>query len=722
MSASDRAATSSFHIDGMDCAEEVAVLKRAVGPLVGGDENLSFEVLYGKMTVLENSAGWSADAIATAVSRTGMTARPWRETDGNESPTDDTFWQRRGRSLLCWASGVLLLAAFMVHSVDAGSLLAALESESIPLPAIVLYLFATVAGAWFILPKALYAARTLRPDMNLLMLVAVGGAIGIGEWFEAATVSFLFALALLLEKWSVGRARRAIGALMKLSPDVARVVDPKTNRTRELPVSDVPVGTLVRIRAGDKVPLDGQVTAGSTSIDQSAITGESMPVPKNEGDEVYAGTVNGTGTIEVQITKAAGDTALAAIIRLVAEAQARRSPSEQWVERFARYYTPIMMALAVGLAVLPPLFDGGWEIWLYRALVLLVIACPCALVISTPVSVVAGLAAAARAGVLIKGGNHLEAPAGFQAVAFDKTGTLTHGRPRVQQIVALNGHSEEEVLARAAALEVDSSHPLALAVLEAAQTRSVSFGRAESVTSLPGKGAEGEIDGRRFWIGSHRLMEEQGAETPEFHRLASEMEDAGHSLVAVGNDDHICGLLGVADGIREGAAQMLSQLRELGIPTLVMLTGDNEGTARAVAEAIGLEDFRAELLPPEKVSAVAGLRESFESVAMVGDGVNDAPALATATVGIAMGAVGTDAAIETADIALMSDDLSRLPWLVRHSRRVLRVIRQNIFFSLAVKAVFIALAALGMATLWMAIAADMGASLLVVANGLRLLR
>ncbi|MFQ5528071.1 MAG: heavy metal translocating P-type ATPase, partial [Thermoanaerobaculia bacterium] len=326
------------------------------------------------------------------------------------------------------------------------------------------------------------------------------------------------------------------------------------------------------------------------------------------------------------------------------------------------------------------------------------------------------------AGVLIKGGNHLEAPAGFQAIAFDKTGTLTHGRPQVQRIVGLNGHTEEEVLARAAALEVDSSHPLALAVLEEARRQAVSHGRAKSVTTLPGKGAEGDVDGRRFWIGSHRLMEEKGAETPEFHQLALEMEDAGHSLVAVGNDDHICGLLGVADGIRDDTAAVLDELRELGVPELVMLTGDNEGTARAVAEAIGLEDYRAELLPPEKVAAVASLRERLASVAMVGDGVNDAPALATATAGIAMGAAGTDAAIETADIALMSDDLSKLPWLVRHSRRVLRIIRQNIFFSLAVKAAFIALAALGMATLWMAIAADMGASLLVVANGLRLLR
>lgn len=720
---SDPSQSVAFRIDGMDCAEEVAALKRAVGPLVGGAENLSFEVLNGKMTLLKGGEGVAAASIVEAVAKTGMKAGVWRTADAGDVTDQPTFWQRRGRSILCWLSGVFLLAAFALQAVSEGGILRALQAENVPLSAIVLYITAILAGAWFIIPKAIFAAKALRPDMNLLMLVAVIGAIGIGEWLEAATVSFLFAMALLLEKWSIGRARRAIGALMQLSPDLARVVDPESGRTREVEVSDVPLGALVRVRPGDKVPLDGKIVAGNTSIDQSAITGESIPVARGKGDDVFAGTVNGSGAIEVRVTKAAGDTMLAGIIRLVAEAQAQRSPSEQWVEHFARYYTPIMMALAVGVVVLPPLVWGGsWAVWFYRGLVLLVIACPCALVISTPVSVVAGLASAARAGVLIKGGSHLEAPAGFRAIAFDKTGTLTYGRPHVQQIVGFNGHSEDEVLARAAALEVDSNHPLAVAVLAEAKKRNIQFDRAESVSSLPGKGAEGEIDGRRFWIGSHRLMEEKGAETPEFHRLAANLEDAGHSLVAVGNDDHVCGLLGVADGVREGTTEVLQRLRELGIQELVMLTGDNSGTAKAVAEAIGLENYQAELLPDEKVAAVAKLRETFESVAMVGDGVNDAPALATAMTGIAMGAAGSDAAIETADIALMLDDLERLPWLILHSRRVLRIIRQNIIFSLAVKAAFITLAALGMATLWMAIAADMGASLLVVANGLRLLR
>ena len=712
----------AYRIDGLDCAEEVAILRREIGPLVGGAENLSFEVLHGKMTLLQGSESISERRIIGAVAKTGMTAVPWGLVRENQAG-DEALWSRSGRELLCTISGMLLVAAFATQVVTEGGLLQALKADIVPPFARLLYIAAAICGAWFVVPKALYSLRSLRPDMNLLMVVAVIGAIGIGEWFEAAAVSFLFSLALLLERWSVGRARKAIGALMELSPEVARVIDPETGKTRQVPAEEVPVGALVRIRPGDRVPLDGRIETGTTAVDQSTVTGESMPVPKEGGDLVFAGTVNGNGAIDVRVEKRAEDTTLARIIQLVAEAQARRSPSEQWVDRFARVYTPIMMVLAVAVALLPPLLAGGdGSLWFYRALVLLVIACPCALVISTPVSVVAGLASAARAGVLIKGGGHLEAPARFQAIAFDKTGTLTHGRPSVQSVHTFNGHTDDELLARAAALEADSSHPLARAVLAEAAARGVHFEPATSVTLLPGRGSEGVVLGRRFWVGSHRLMEEQGAETPEYHRLAERLEDEGHSLVAVGNDEHVCGLIGVADGIRDSARGAIEELRGLGIQELVMLTGDNWGTARSVAEEIGLEDYRSELLPEEKVAAVAALTERLGTVAMVGDGVNDAPALATATSGIAMGAAGTDAAIETADIALMSDDLARLPWLVGHSRRVIRVIRQNIAFAIGIKAAFVVLAAMGVATLWMAIAADMGASLLVVANGLRLLR
>ena len=559
--------------------------------------------------------------------------------------------------------------------------------------------------------------------MNLLMTIAVLGAIAIGEWFEAAAVSFLFALALLLESWSVGRARRAIGALMDLSPETARVRSPSGGEVVELEVDEVPMGSVVLVRPGERIPLDGEIVEGETAVDQSPITGESVPVAKAPGDEVFAGTINGDGAFEMRSSKLAGESTLARIISLVEDAQARRAPSEQWVERFARVYTPAVLALAVLLALLPPLLAGAsWGAWLYTALVLLVIACPCALVISTPVSIVAGLASAARAGVLIKGGAYLEAPSRWRAVAVDKTGTLTYGRPRVQRVIPLNGHSEQELLERAAALEAESTHPLARAVLAAADERSVAYTPAVALKALPGRGAEGRLGEEHFWIGSHRLMEEKGAESEEAHRLAMELEDAGHSLVAVGNDEHVCGLISVADQVRPEAAQAVRDLKALGVSPVVMLTGDNQRTADAVATTTGVSEARAELLPDEKVEAMAALTKAHGQVAMVGDGVNDAPAMAASSCGVAMGAAGTDAALETADIALMSDDLSRLPWLVGHSRRTVAIVRQNIVFALAVKAAFVGLAIFGMATLWMAIAADMGASLLVIFNGLRLLR
>ncbi|MDH3255825.1 MAG: heavy metal translocating P-type ATPase, partial [Acidobacteriota bacterium] len=656
-------------------------------------------------------------------SQTGLAARPWHTAkEGSDGARGS--WETHRRTVLCTVSGVLLALAFFTHALTGGGILSALRGESvIPTVAVALYGAAAVCGAWFVVPKAIFAARRLRPDMNLLMVIAVVGAIGLGEWFEAATVSFLFSLALLLERWSVGRARRAIEALLELSPDLARVVDTESGETQELAVGSVTPGRTVRVRPGEKVPLDGKVLDGITSVNQAAVTGESMPVPKCVGDAVFAGSLNGEGTFDFLVTRPSTETTLARIIHQVEQARASRAPSEQWVERFARYYTPIMLALAVGIAIIPPLMShGSWAVWFYRALVLLVIACPCALVISTPVSVVAALAAAARSGVLVKGGIYLETPAAFRVIAFDKTGTLTYGRPAIQRILSLNAHTEEDLLARAAALEAESNHPLARAIMAAASERHIDFARAESVRSIPGKGAEGLIDGRRFWIGSHRLMEAKHADTGEYSRLAAELEDAGHSVIAVGNDEHICGLLTIADDVRPGASSALDELRRLGIRRLVMLTGDNRGTAEKTASALGVDDWQAELLPEEKVEAVRRLTREYGSVAMVGDGVNDAPALAAATTGIAMGAAGTDVAIETADIALMSDDLEKLPWLIRHSRRLLAIIRQNIFFALGVKAIFIALAALGVATLWMAIAADMGASLLVVANGLRLLR
>lgn len=713
-----------FKIHGMDCAEEVAVLKQAVGPVVGGEGHLAFDILNGRMIVSRNVGGPPEADIVRAVHATGMRAERWRE--GEPATLGSTFWERHGRTVLSGASGLALVAGFAVHAVLTGGVGNALGSEGlgishdVPIPSRVLYGLAILAGGWFVAPKAWYAVRRLRPDMNLLMTVAVIGAIGIGEWFEGATVSFLFALSLALEAWSVGRARRAIEALMELAPPVARLLE--NGAQREVAPDRVPVGSRLLVKPGEKIPLDGRVVSGISGVNQAPITGESVPVTKEQGSEVFAGTINGDGALEVETTKPASDTTLAHIIRMVGEASSRRAPSEQWVERFARIYTPAVLTAAVLVLLIPPLmFGGSWADWFYRSLVFLVIGCPCALVISTPVTIVAALAAAARNGVLVKGGTYIEAPARLRAIALDKTGTLTRGEPEVQEVVPLHGHTDVELLQRVAGMESRSEHPLARAIVAYAQTRGVEPLPVEDFQIFQGKGATARIGDTNYWVGSHRYLEERGQETPEIHTQLEAMASSGRSVVVVGNDRHVCGLIAIADAVRPEARSIVEALHRAGIVHVVMLTGDNQATARAVAEQTGVDDVRAELLPADKVVAVEELVNKYASVGMVGDGVNDAPAMARATLGIAMGAAGSDAAIETADVALMSDDLSKVPWLIRHSKRTLAIVRQNIVLSLSVKAVFVVLTFAGAASLWAAIAADMGVSLLVIFNALRLL-
>jgi Cd2+/Zn2+-exporting ATPase len=716
------------------------VLKRELAPLVGGEERLVFDILNRKMTVASD-ASISPDVVVAVVRQTGMRAEIWREQASTR--TQEGLWHQHGRSIVTAASGTFLLAGLLTHSVVAGSVASALgfegmgASHGVPAAAKLIYTIAIISGGWFVLPKAWHAVRRLRPDMNLLMMVAVAGAVVIGEWFEAGTVSFLFAVSLALESWSVGRARRAIAALMDLAPPTARLLHPSplplTPRNEGsgvggegeevVPAERIAVGARFLVKPGERIPLDGTILRGGSNVNQAPITGESLPVLKQPGDQVFAGTINGDGAIEVECTKPASGTTLAHIIKMVGEAQSRRAPSEQWVEKFAAVYTPAVMALAVVVLVVPPLLLGGqWQEWLYRSLVLLVIACPCALVISTPVSIVAALAAAARNGVLVKGGVYVEAPARFMAIAFDKTGTLTEGRPSVVQVVPMSGHDERELLERAAALESRSDHPLAQAIVAFARDRGFSVEPAGGFQIIQGKGATGRFGGREYWLGSHRYLEERGQETTEVHQRLESLARSGHSVVVVGHDHHVCGFIGLADSVRPEARQSLAALRGAGIQHIVMLTGDNRGTAEAIARETGVDEVYAELLPADKVVSIESLVAKYSSVAMVGDGVNDAPAMARASVGIAMGAAGSDAAIETADIALMSDDLTKLPWLVQHSRRTLAIIRQNIAFSLAVKAAFVALTFAGFASLWGAITADMGASLLVISNGLRLLR
>ncbi|HWK94823.1 MAG TPA: heavy metal translocating P-type ATPase [Pseudolabrys sp.] len=698
----------SYKVTGLDCAEEVAVLRQAVGPIVGGADQLAFDILNGRMTVADDAKAIADRTIIDAVAKTGMRASLWSAGGGK----DGSDSHRRQQMLFTAASGAFVLIGAALQFMPAGA----------PRwPEILAYAVATVLGARFVAVKAWYAARNLRPDMHLLMTVAVLGAMAIGEWFEAATVAFLFALSLTLESWSVGRARRAIGALLDLAPPVALVLRPDGTEV-STPVADVRPGDQFIVPAGQRIALDGEITAGSSAVNQAPITGESVPVEKQPGAEVFAGTINGDGTLTVRATKAAQDTTLARIIRMVEDAHARRAPSEQWVERFARVYTPAVMVLAILVFVVPPLaFGQPWGDWLYRALVLLVIACPCALVISTPVSIVAALASAARAGVLVKGGAFIELPAHLRAIALDKTGTITRAEPQIAAIVPLGNHTEAELIARAAALEARSTHPLAQAILHYARERTIAPEPATEVQMLRGKGLAGIFNGEEFWLGSHRYVVERNQDSPEIRRMAEELEADGKTVIVVGNRRHVCGLIAVADTIRTEARNIVDELHKAGIAHVVMLTGDNRTTAAAIAREVGIDETYAELLPEDKVGKVEELVARFGTVAMVGDGVNDAPALARANLGIAMGSIGSDAAIETADIALMTDDVSRLPWLVRHSRRTLSVIRQNIAFALGLKAAFVVLTLFDMASLWAAIAADTGASLLVVLNGLRLL-
>lgn len=714
-----------FRVTGMDCAEEVAILKRELGPIVGGEHNLAFDVIRAKMTVTP-PAGVTVTMLQNAVSRTGMHLEEWPT---QSDSTQGTSGPRISLQLtLVAASGVLSAVGFAVHAYLSGSIGNALGSEGVgfghwpPPVAGTLYLLAVLSGVWLILPKAVYSARRLTPDMNLLMVIAVAGALVIGDWFEAATVAFLFSLSHLLESWSVGRARRAIASLLSSIPKIVRVLRASGEESR-IPPSDVAIGDLFIVLPGEEIPLDGRIVRGSSQLNEAPITGESVPKEKTAGEQVFAGTVNGDGALEIECIATVEHSKLARIVQLVEEAQTRRAPSEQWVESFARIYTPIVLLAAIAVFILPPLaFGWRWNESMYQALVLLVIACPCALVISTPVSIVAGLAAAASRGVLIKGGVYLELPSRTRVLALDKTGTLTVGHPTVAAIVPLNGHNERELLERAVALESRSDHPLARAIVLAAQEKGIVYAPATDVRIVQGKGAIGKIAGRDFWVGSHRLLKERGQETAEVDERLQDLARDGHSVVVIGNDEHVCGYFAISDQVRSQARATIQRLKELGISKTVMLTGDNQATAAAVARLTGVDEFQAELLPEDKVKVVQSLIDQYRVVAVVGDGINDAPALATATYDIAMGASGSDAAIETADIALMSDDLSNLPWLIRHSTRVLAVIRANIIFSLSVKAIVAALALLGWASLWAAIAADMGASLIVVANGLRLLR
>jgi Zn2+/Cd2+-exporting ATPase len=704
-------AESTFRIEGMDCREEVAILERRFKNLIGL-EDFSADLMGQRLHVKYDAARISTATIADAVADTGM--RAWLD---HEEPVVGRDRRMRLRQALVWTSGIALTTGMALQLAG----VAGAQGGSGHGVAVALFIIALAAGVGATAQKAWSAIRVGALDINVLMIVAAGGAALLGDWAEAATVVFLFGLAQALEARTLDRARNAIRALMDLTPAEALVRDAAGER--RLPVEAIAIGAVIVIRPGEKIPLDGQVLAGESAVNQAPVTGESLPADKAPGDEVFAGTINGRGALDVRVTRLRRDTTLARIIHLVERAQAQRAPAQTLVERFARFYTPAVLALAAAVAVIPPLLlHGGWDTWLYRALVLLVVSCPCALVISTPVSIVAALAGAARKGVLIKGGAHLEHTSAVRCVAFDKTGTLTRGTPEVVDLVPLDGADAATVIALAASVEQRSTHPIAQAILDHARAAGITTAPADEVSSLPGKGAEGRVAGDRVLIGNHRLFEEQGLCSPAFHDRLAAMEAAGRTAVLVARAGRTIGIIGVADRPRETARDAIALLRAQGVSRIVMLTGDSHGTAQAIATELGVDEFRAELLPEDKVAAVEELRRAHGSVAMVGDGVNDAPALASADVGIAMGVAGSDAALETADVALMADELLRIPYAFRLSRATVRNIRVNLAISIVLKVAFVIAAVGGVATLWMAVLADTGASVIVIANAMRLLR
>jgi len=714
----------------MDCAEEVALLRGALSKL-DGLGSMSFNVVQARMTVEYDAARLDTKRIEHAVQTTGMRCEEWT---GAEWTKDDGP-QRRGwsrESMLTLISGVSLAIGMAWEAARSGNVLASLlvhdhSHHASPGGALVFFLLAIVAGATPALPKALGALRQLRRDMNLLMTLSLTGACGLGEWTEAATLSFLFALAGRLEHWSIGRARDAIRQLMDMAPHEATVLHGGTEHGKEdhgehehrVLAADVKVGARVRIRPGERVPCDGDVVRGSSFVNQALITGESTPMAKNPGDAVFAGTINESGVLDIQTTRQHSETTLARMVRMVEQSQARRAPAERFVERFTRIYTPLVFLLAFSVMALPPAFGyGAWSKWFYEGMVILLIACPCAFVISTPVSIVAALTALARRGVLVKGGAYLEEAALVRAFVFDKTGVLTQGKPEVGRVVSVGGRSEKEVLERLVGLELSSEHPIAWAVVDYARKQGVHALPAEGFRTVAGRGVETE-DG--FWAGSAQHLSESGmlgSLAPEIERLSS----TGEAVFACGQGAEVWALVTVRDPVRSESQSVVQALRKLGVERVVILTGDTRENSAAVAGAVGADEVRTDQLPGEKAARVRELRGEFRHVAMAGDGVNDAEALSSASLGVSLGLSGADVAREISDVVLMSGDLRGLPLLRRHAEKTMAVVKENIAFALGMKALFLIAAMAGVATLWMAVAADMGATFAVTLNGLRLLR
>jgi Cd2+/Zn2+-exporting ATPase len=682
-------------VAGMDCASCAATVEKRVSQLPGVHRAV-VNFAAGRLDA-EHDPGLALEEIEKAVRDAGYGVERAQQV---ERPP---FW-RAPKAISVFASAMLFVLGLAL------GLAAAPEVASVAA-----YLAAIVVGGVPIFRAAIAGLRARHMDMNVLMSAATIGAVGIGEWAEAASVVVLFAAGNALQVYAIDRTRGAVRALARLAPD--EVMVRRDGSESLVGASEVAVGETVVIRPGERLALDGEVVEGRTTVDESPVTGESTPVEKGPGDPVYSGSLNGGGGVLVRVLREASDSTLQRIARLVEEAQATKAPAEQFVDRFSRVYTPLVVAVAVVLAVVPPLLGGEFGTWFYRALALLIIACPCALVISTPVTVVSGIGAASRRGILIKGGAALEATGRLKALAFDKTGTLTEGRPMVSRVVALDERDEADVLALAAALERRSEHPLAHAILTAAD--GATLPPVAGFRSVAGRGAEGEVDGHGYLIGRPRLFAERGITLDGATEALDAVEAAGETPVILGGEEGPMAVIGIADAVRPDARATLESLREAGVGALVMLTGDAEAPAGRIAEELGVS-YMAQLLPEQKVEAVRELVSKHGDAGMVGDGVNDAPALAASSVGFAMGAAGTDVALETADVALMQDDLPKLAEAVRLSRSAEGIIKQNVAVSILIKGLFVLFAPFGLVALWVAVLADMGTSIAVTLNGLRL--
>ena len=699
-----------FRIPDMDCAAEEAAIRRALEP-VAGITSLRFSL--GNRTLAITAPEPVMTRALDAIRAAGFEPQPHTPPGtGPARPARSHAREILGRDAARLGAALgLAVAAEAVAYFGAGGTGFALGGMALSAIAIALSGLDTYRNG-------LRSLRRGRLTITALMSVAATGAFLIGAWAEAAMVMALFAIAERIEARSLDRARSAIQSLMAMAPNMAQMRQADGAWTT-VAAADVPLGAIVRVRPGERIPLDGVVTAGASAVNQAPITGESIPVDKGTGDPVFAGTVNTTAELQARTTATADDTTLAHIIHAVETAQNTRAPTQRFVDRFAGVYTPAVFATALAVAVLPVwLLDWSWLQAIYRALVLLVIACPCALVISTPVTVVSALARAAQRGILIKGGVHLERARGLKVIAFDKTGTVTEGTPRLVESAPLGGADAPALFALAAGLASRSDHPVSQAIASGLQRDGVPVVDFEA---LPGRGVQGTVDGRRYLLGNHRLMRDHGLCPPDLETRLRAHEDQGRTVTLLSSRETPLALFAVADTLRHGARAAVTELRALGV-TPVMLSGDNASTVRSIAATAGIEDARGELLPNDKLEAIGGLRRRYGMTAMAGDGINDAPALAAADIGIAMGGAGTDTAMEAADIVIMNDDLGRIAETIRLSRRTHAALWQNIILALGIKAVFLALAVTGSATLWMAVFADMGASLLVVANGLRLLR